>query len=177
MAEVTICNDFGAPKMKSVTVSIVFPSICHEVMGLDVMILVFWMLSFKPVFSLSSFTFIKRLLSSSLISAIGMVSSAIWGCWYFSCQSWFQLVLYPAWHFTWCTLHISWISTVTIYSLDVLLSQFGTKPLFHVRFYQLLLDLHTDFSEDRSGGLVFPFLEEFSTICFDPHHQRFWCSQ
>ena len=44
-------------KIKSVTVSIVSPSICHEVMGLDVMILVFWMLSFKPAFSLFSFTF------------------------------------------------------------------------------------------------------------------------
>ena len=29
------------------------PSICHEVMGPDTMILVFWMLSFKPTFSLS----------------------------------------------------------------------------------------------------------------------------
>ena len=38
-------------KIKSVTVSIVSLSICHEVMGLDAMILVFWMLSFKPVFS------------------------------------------------------------------------------------------------------------------------------
>ena len=56
-------------KIKSVTVSIVSPSICHEVMGLDDMILVFWMLSFKPTFSLSSFTFIKRLFSSSLISS------------------------------------------------------------------------------------------------------------
>ena len=37
-----------------VSVSIVSPSICHEVMGLDTMILVFWMLSFKPTFSLSS---------------------------------------------------------------------------------------------------------------------------
>ena len=53
------------PKINSVTVSIVSPSICHEVMGPDVMILVFWMLSFKPTFSLSSFTFIKRLFSSS----------------------------------------------------------------------------------------------------------------
>ena len=35
-------------KIKSVTVSTVFPSICHEVMGLDAMILVFWVLSFKP---------------------------------------------------------------------------------------------------------------------------------
>ena len=50
--------------------------ICHEVMGSDVMILVFWMLNFKPAFLLSSFTFIKRLFSSSLLSAIRVVSSA-----------------------------------------------------------------------------------------------------
>ena len=37
-------------KIKSLTVSIVSPSICHEVMGLDAMILAFWMLSFKPNF-------------------------------------------------------------------------------------------------------------------------------
>ena len=43
-------------KIKSVTVSIVSPSICHEVMGLDAMIFVFWILSFKPAFLLSSFT-------------------------------------------------------------------------------------------------------------------------
>ena len=43
-------------------------------MGSDGMILVFWMLSFKPTFSLSSFTFIKRLFSSSSLSAISVVS-------------------------------------------------------------------------------------------------------
>ena len=48
-------------KIKSLTVSTVSPSICHEVMGPHAMILVFWMLSFKPTFSLSSFTLIKRL--------------------------------------------------------------------------------------------------------------------
>ena len=37
-------------KIKSVIVSIVSPSISHEVMGPDAMILVFWMLSFKPAF-------------------------------------------------------------------------------------------------------------------------------
>ena len=63
-------------KIKSVTVSIVFPSICHEVMGPDAMIFVFWILSFKPTFSLSTFTFIKRLLSSFSLSAIRVVSSA-----------------------------------------------------------------------------------------------------
>ena len=52
------------------------PSIYHEVMGPDAMILVFWMLSFKLTFSLSSFTIIKRLFRSSLLSAIRVVSSA-----------------------------------------------------------------------------------------------------
>ena len=37
-------------KIKSATVSTVSPSICYEVMGPDAMILVFWMLSFKPAF-------------------------------------------------------------------------------------------------------------------------------
>ena len=37
----------------------------------------------------------------------------------------------------------------------------------------MLLDLHTDFSGGRSGGLVFPSLSEFSTVCGDPHSQRF----
>ena len=63
------------PKINSDTVSTVSPPICHEVTGPDAMILVFWMLSFKPTFSLSSFTFIKRLFSSSSLSAIRVVSS------------------------------------------------------------------------------------------------------
>ena len=38
----TICSDFGDhPQKKSLTVSTVSPSICHEVIGLDAMILVF----------------------------------------------------------------------------------------------------------------------------------------
>ena len=63
-------------KIKSDTVSTVSPSISHEVMGPDAMIFVFWILSFKPTFSLSTFTFIKRLFSSSSFSAIRVVSSA-----------------------------------------------------------------------------------------------------
>ena len=63
------------PQIKSDTVSIVSPFICHEVMGPDAMILVYWILSFKATFSLSSFTFIKRLFSSSSLSAIRVVSS------------------------------------------------------------------------------------------------------
>ena len=58
---------------------------------------------------------------------------------------------------------------VTIYSLFL----FGTGLLFHVQFSTLLLDLHTDFSGGRSGGLVFPSLEEFSTVCVIHTVKRF----
>ena len=64
-------------KIKSTFPASTFPlSIRHEVMGPDAMILVFWMLSFKPAFSLSSFTFIKKNFSSSSLSAIRVVSFA-----------------------------------------------------------------------------------------------------
>ena len=79
------------PKIKSVTVSIVSPSIRHEVMELDAMIFVFQMLSFKPTFSLSSFTFIKRLFRSSSLSAIRVVSSSYLGLLIF-----LQAILIPA---------------------------------------------------------------------------------
>ena len=63
-------------KIKFLTVSIVSPTICHEVIGPDAMIL---MLNFKPAFSLSSFISIKRLFSSSSLSPIRVVSSACLG--------------------------------------------------------------------------------------------------
>ena len=76
MAAVTIFSDFGAPKNKVSHCYHCSLYICHEVMGPDAMIFIFWMLSFKPTFSLSSCTFIKRLFSSSSLSAIRVVSSA-----------------------------------------------------------------------------------------------------
>ena len=62
------------PKIKSLNVSTVSTFIGNEVMGPDAMILIFWMLNFKQTFSLSSFTFIKKLFSS-LFSAKRVVSS------------------------------------------------------------------------------------------------------
>ena len=64
------------PKIISATVSTVSPIICIGVIWPDAMISVFWMLSFKPTFSLSSFTFIKRLFSSPSLHAVKVVSSA-----------------------------------------------------------------------------------------------------
>jgi len=78
-------------KIKSLTIYIIAPSICHEVMGSDAMILVFWILSFQPAFSLSSFTFIKRLFSSCSLSAIRVVSSA-----YLRLLIFLQSILIPA---------------------------------------------------------------------------------
>jgi len=75
MAAVTICTDSGAQESKVSHCFHCSPSICYDVMEPDAMILIFWMSSFKPTFSLSSFTFIKRLLSSSSLSAISLVSS------------------------------------------------------------------------------------------------------
>ena len=53
--------------IKSVTVSIVSTSTCHEVMGPDAMILVFLNVEFSARCSCSFFIFIKRLFSSSLL--------------------------------------------------------------------------------------------------------------
>ena len=64
-------------KIKSATASTVSPSIFHEVMGLDAMILVFLMLNFKVAFSLFSFTLINRFSHSSLFSAIKSHMSCI----------------------------------------------------------------------------------------------------
>ena len=60
-------------------------------MGLNAMILVFWMLNSKPTFLLSSFTFIKRLFSSSLLPTIRVVSSA-----YLRLLIFFLAILIPA---------------------------------------------------------------------------------
>ena len=79
MAAANISSDFGARENK----------VCHclhcfstywspspGVMGLGFMIFIYWMLSLKPAFSVSSFTFIKRFFSSSSLYVLRVVSSA-----------------------------------------------------------------------------------------------------
>ena len=76
MVAVIICSDFWAPKNKVWHCFHCFPIYfpwsdgtgCHDLCFLDV--------EFKPTFSLPSFTFIKRLFSSSSLFAIRVVSSA-----------------------------------------------------------------------------------------------------
>ena len=73
MMVVIIHSDFGAQENK---ISHCFHCLPIYLPWSDVMILVYWMLSFRSEFSLSFFTFIKRLFSSSSHSAIWVVSSA-----------------------------------------------------------------------------------------------------
>ena len=76
MAAVTVDSNLGAQENKICHCFHFPPSICCEVMGPFAMILIFWMLSFKPAFSHSSFTLIRWLFSSSSLSAVRVVSSA-----------------------------------------------------------------------------------------------------
>ena len=73
MADVTIHSAFGAQENK---VSHCFPIYLPWSDGTVHQDLTFWMLRFKWALSLSSFTFIKKLFSSSSLSAIRVVSSA-----------------------------------------------------------------------------------------------------
>ena len=67
----------------------------------DAIILVFWMFRFMPAFSLSSFTLIETLVAVRFLPQEWYLH--IWGCWYFSRQSWFYPMIHPAQHFTWRT--------------------------------------------------------------------------
>ena len=83
MSAVTIHSDFGAQENKVCHYFHCFLIYlpwsdgigCHDLQFLNV--------SFKPAFSLSSFTFIRRLLSSSSLSTTWYHLN-IWGCWYCS---------------------------------------------------------------------------------------------
>ena len=177
MAAITICSEFGAQKNEVRHCFHSFPSICHEVMGLDAMILVFWMLSFKPTFSLWSFTFIKKPFSYSLLSAIRVASSA-----YLRLLIFLPATLIPA-----CaSSSLAFLVMYSAYKLNrqgdniqpgrtpfpIWNQSVVPCPVLTVASWP-----HTGFSRGRSSGLVFPSLSEFSTVYCDPHSQRLRHSQ
>ena len=119
-------------KIKSVLVLTVSPSVCYQVMGLDAMILALWMLSFKPAFSLFSFTFIKRLFSSSSPSVIRVVSSA-----YLRLLIFLLAILIPACDSSSLAFHMMYSTYKLNKQGDNIQpwhtrSQFGMNLLFHV---------------------------------------------
>ena len=145
-------------------------------MGQDDMILVFWMLSFKPTLSLSSFTLIKRLLSSSF-SAISVVSSAYLRLLIFLPEILIQacassspafLMMYSAYKLNKQGDNIQpWRTPFLIWNQCVVPCQVLTVASWPA--YRFL--------KRQVGGLVFPSPSEFSTVCCDPHSQRLCHSQ
>ena len=92
------------------------------------------MLSFKPPFSLSSFTFIKTLFSFSLISSIRVVSSV-----YLRLLIFLPAMLISAYDLA----SLGFLMMYSAYKLNkqddniqpaILLSQFGTRLFFYFRF-------------------------------------------
>ena len=133
MASVTVCTDFGAQENKVSHCFRCFPIYLLLGNGTRYHDLRFFeMLSFKPAFPLSSFTFIKRLFSSSLLSVIRVVVSA-----YLRLSMVLLAVLIPASVSSSLMFHMM-CSTYKLNkqgdSRDILVSQFGTSPLFHVWF-------------------------------------------
>ena len=74
MAAVTVWGDFWRPRKGNLSLLLLFPLLF--VSSEDLVLFLFLVLSFKPAFSLSSSTLIKRIFSSSSFSAIGVVPSA-----------------------------------------------------------------------------------------------------
>ena len=129
MSAVTVHSDFGTQENKICHCSHFSPSVCHEVMGLNAMILVFWMLSFKPAFSLCSFTLIKRFFSFSSFSAFRVVSYV-----------YLRLLIF---------LQKSWFQQVTIHSLDILLSQFWIRSFLNTHICCFLTCLQISQETDK----------------------------
>ena len=159
-------------KVKTVTVSVVSPSVCHEVMGPDAMELVFWMLSFKPAFLLSSFLFIKNLFSSSSFSAITVLSSA-----YLSLLIFLPAILIPASASSSPAFRMIYsayklINRLTVYSLEVLLPQFVTTSCSISDSNCCFLICIQVFQETGKVVWYSHLFKEFSTVCCDPHSQR-----
>ena len=136
-------------KLTSVTVSIVPPSICLEVMGPDAMIFAFWILSFKPAFSFPSFTFIKRLFSSSSLSAIRVVSPA-----YLRLLIFLPAILIPACDSSSLAFHMMYSAFTLNKQGDNIQPWCISFPILNRSVVPCLvlttvLDLHTGFSGDR----------------------------
>ena len=171
------CSDLGAEESKAYHCFHCFPiylpwsdgTRCHDFHFLNV--------KFQARFLLSSFTFIKRLFSSSLLSAIRVVSSAYLRLLIFLLAI---LILACAWFNPTFSLAYSvyklnkqgdniqpWHTPFPIWNQSIL-----PCPVLTVASWPA-----SDFPGGRSDGLVFPSLEEFSTVCCTPHSQRIWHNQ
>ena len=93
-------------KIKLVTTPTFSPSICHAVMGMDAMFLIFFFFLIYLFFSWLFHSPLSSLLRGSLdylcFLLLKQYNLHIWGCWCFFHLSWSWLVTHPAQHFSWC---------------------------------------------------------------------------
>ena len=150
------------------------------------MILVFWMFIFKPAFSLPSFTFIKRLFSSYLLSTIRVVSSA-----YLRLLVFLLALLIPACassSLAFCMMYSAyklnkqgdsiqpWCTPITIWNQSVVPCPVLDVASWHayrflrrwVRWSGITISLRIFHTHTH---------KELCTVCCDPHSQMLWCSQ
>ena len=85
-------------KIKSLTASTSSPFVSHAMMAPNAMILVFWVLVSSQLFQ-SPLSLSRGFLVPLHYLPLEWNDLDIWGRWYFSQQSWFQLVIHPAQHF------------------------------------------------------------------------------
>ena len=146
-------------------------------MGLDAIFLVFWMLSFKPTFSLSSFTFFKRVFSSSL-SAIRVVSSS-----YLKLLIFLPAILIPA-----CASSSpAFLMMYSAYKLNKQGDNILPLPTSFPIWNQLVVPCpvltvaswpaHRFLKRQVRWSGIPLSLKIFCSIYCDPHSQRLWHSQ
>ena len=176
MAAITICSDFGAQKNKVWHYFHCFPIYFPWNDGIRFHDLSFLNVEFKLTFSVSFFTFIKRLFSSSL-SAIMVMSSA-----YLRLLIFLLAILIPA-----CAssspVFFMMYSAYKLNKQGDNIQPWGTPfPIWNQSVVPCPVLTVASWPAYRflkmwSGGLVCTSLSEFSTVYCDPHSQRLWHSQ
>ena len=160
-------------KIKSVTVSTFSLSICHEVMVPDVMVLVFecWVLS-QLLYSLL-FPSPRSYLVPLHFMLLELYYLYIWGYFYFSQKSWFQLETKSSMAF--CMMYSAYKLNKQGGNTEPCCTPFPilNYSIFPCPVLTLLLDPHIGFfRRDRQRGLIVPSLEEFPTVCCYLHSQN-----
>ena len=158
-------------KIKSLTVSIVSPSICHEVVGPNAMILVFWMLSYRQLFHSPLLLLLEALLLLFTFCHKGAYLRLL----IFLLAILILIPAYGSSTLAFCMMYYGYKLNKQGDNIQPLHTPFPIWNQSVVPCPVLTIaswNVHTDFWGGRSGDLVFPSLEEFSTVCCDPHSQR-----
>ena len=168
---------FGAQKNKVWHCFHCFPIYLPWSDGTTCWIFIFWMLSFKPTFLLSSFTFIKRLFSSSSLAAIRVVSSA-----YLRLLVFLPAILIPAY----ASSSPAFLMMYSAYKLnkqgDNIQACRTPFPIWNQSVVtSLVLTVASwpayRFLRKQVRWSDIPISWRISTVCHDPHSQRLWHSQ